>query len=107
MTIKFKEGELYKSRDGRDIIIYRIFEDKGHIHGAILNKLGGWEITSWDGKGRSVAGNIKSGIDIVKPVVVNEEALEKAIKKSFHTQRLNEKSSIRKVITYYLEEVEN
>lgn len=96
MMIEFKEGELYKSRDGRDIIIYRTFEGKGYIHGAVLNKLGGWEIISWDVKGRRLAGGIKSAIDIIKPVVVNEEALKKLLRKVFICKDLMKKVLLEK-----------
>lgn len=46
----FKPGKKYKTRDGRDVIVYAVYTDNpeyARIHGAYLDPLGMWVATWW------------------------------------------------------------
>lgn len=67
MTLMFKPGETYRTRDGREARVYAVDgSDPYCIHGALLEK-SGWRPTGWTTAGRYFAWDEESDCDLLPP----------------------------------------
>ena len=84
---KWKIGEIYKTRSGKDAVIYAIHPNQKYaVHGAIYED-GEWDMQTWQLNGQYHSTNPKSSCDLMPPEPETHVAYLNIYGGSFHVTR--------------------